>query len=47
MNKIEENKETFQFNLRPILLTIAVKMRAFEEIRDVISSGGDLNLALN
>ena len=44
MKKLEEKKEAF---LKPILLTIAVEMRTVEETRDVISPGGDLNLALD
>jgi len=41
MKKLEEKKEAFQFNLKPILLIIAV------EIKYVISPGAYLNLALN
>jgi len=47
MKKLEENKEAFQFNLKPTLLTIMVEMRTVGEIKDVISPGVDLNLALN
>jgi len=47
MKKLEENKEAFQFNLKPTLLTIAVEMRTVGEINDVINPRADLNHALN